>query len=81
MSYAPEIAQVMLRKQQAQSVVMARQTLVKGAILMVEGTLNELSKRQIVTMNETEKAKLVTNMMTVLLSEESASPVLNVGGD
>ena len=81
MSYAPEIAQVMLRKQQAQSVVMARQTLVKGAILMVEGTLNELSKRQIVTMNETEKAKLVTNMMTVLLSEESASPVLNVSGD
>lgn len=79
--YAPEIAQAMLRKQQAQSVLVARQTLVKGAILMVEGAVKELERRQIVRMSDGEKAKLVTNMMTVLLSEESASPVVNVSGD
>lgn len=81
LAYAPEIAQAMLRKQQAESVLVARQTLVKGAILMVEGTVKELERRQIVRMSDGEKAKLVTNMMTVLLSEESASPVVNVSGD
>lgn len=81
LAYAPEIAQAMLRKQQAESVLVARQTLVKGAILMVEGTVKELERRQIVRMSDGEKAKLITNMMTVLLSEESASPVVNVSGD
>lgn len=81
LAYAPEIAQAMLRKQQAESVLVARQTLVKGAILMVEGAVKELERRQIVRMSDGEKAKLVTNMMTVLLSEESASPVVNVSGD
>lgn len=78
LAYAPEIAQVMLRKQQAESVILARHTLVKGAIAMVEGTVKELDRRNIVQMTEQEKAKLVINMMTVLLSEESAAPVLNV---
>lgn len=81
LAYAPEIAQAMLRKQQAESVLVARQTLVKGAILMVESTVKELETRHIVRMSDGEKAKLVTNMMTVLLSEESASPVVNVSGD
>lgn len=81
LAYAPEIAQAMLRKQQAEAVVMARHTLVRGAISMVNGTLRELEQRNIVQMNSSEKAKLVTNMMTVLLSEENASPVLNVSGD
>ncbi|ULJ62525.1 SPFH domain-containing protein [Wielerella bovis] len=81
LAYAPEIAQAMLRRQQAEAVILARQTLVRGAISMVGGTVKELEKRGIVNMNDSEKAKLVTNMMTVLLSEENASPVLNVSGD
>ena len=81
LAYAPEIAQAMLRRQQAEAVILARQTLVRGAIGMVAGTVVELEKRGIVNMTEPEKAKLVTNMMTVLLSEENASPVLNVSGD
>lgn len=81
LAYSPEIAQAMLRKQQAESVLIARQTLVKGAILMVEGTVKALESRNIVTMTSSEKSKLVTNMMTVLLSEESASPVVNVSGE
>ena len=81
LAYAPEIAQAMLRRQQAEAVILARQTLVRGAIGMVAGTVVELEKRGIVNMTEPEKAKLVTNMMTVLLSEENAAPVLNVSGD
>lgn len=81
LAYAPEIAQAMLRRQQAEAVILARQTLVRGAIDMVGGTVEELGKRGIVNMSDSEKAKLVTNMMTVLLSEENAAPVLNVSGD
>ncbi len=81
LAYAPEIAQAMLRKQQAEAVIQARKTLVQGAILMVESTVKELEARKIVQMNEAEKSRLVINMMTVLLAEENASPVLNVSGD
>lgn len=81
LAYAPEIAQAMLRKQQAEAVIAARHTLVRGAISMVGGTVRELENRQIVNMSDAEKARLVTNMMTVLLSEENAAPVLNVSGD
>lgn len=81
LAYSPEIAQAMLRRQQAEAVILARQTLVRGAIAMVGGTVSELEKRNIVKMSDSEKAKLVTNMMTVLLSEENASPVLNVSGN
>lgn len=81
LAYAPEIAQAMLRRQQAEAVILARKTLVRGAIEMVGGTVKELERRGIVNMSDNEKAKLVTNMMTVLLSEENAAPVLNVSGD
>lgn len=81
LAYAPEIAQAMLRRQQAEAVILARQTLVRGAISMVGGTVAELEKRGIVNMTDSEKARLVTSMMTVLLSEENAAPVLNVGND
>ena len=81
LAYAPEIAQAMLRKQQAEAVIAARYALVRGAIGMVEGTVRQLEQRDVVKMSDSEKAKLVTNMMTVLLSEENASPVLNVSGD
>ena len=78
LTYAPEIAQAMLRRQQAEAVILARQALVRGAIEMIEHTVAELSERQIVNLNDADKAKLITSMMTVLLSEESAAPVLNV---
>ncbi|MDO5687449.1 MAG: SPFH domain-containing protein [Neisseria sp.] len=81
LAYAPEIAQAMLRKQQAEAVIDARATLVHGAISLVQGTVKTLEQHEIVKMSDSEKAKLVTNMMTVLLSEESASPVVNVGSD
>ena len=71
----------MLRRQQAEAVILARQTLVRGAIAMVGGTVSELERRNIVKMTDSEKARLVTSMMTVLLSEENASPVLNVSGN
>lgn len=80
LAYAPEIAQAMLRKQQAEAVIIARQTLVEGAIEMVGSTVKELEQKGIVKMSDGEKARLITNMMTVLLSEENASPVLNVSG-
>ncbi|MDO4435994.1 MAG: SPFH domain-containing protein [Cardiobacteriaceae bacterium] len=78
LAYAPEIASAMLRRQQAQAVVEARQTLVQGAIDMVEDTLQQLQNRNIAQLNDSEKAKLVTSLMTVLLAEENTSPVLNV---
>ena len=81
LTYAPEIAQAMLRRQQAEAVILARQALVRGAIAMVGGTVSELERRNIVQMTDSEKARLVTSMMTVLLSEENASPVLNVSGN
>lgn len=81
LAYAAEVAQAMLRRQQAESIVAARATLVQGAIDMVEDTVNQLQNRNIVQMSEQEKSKLVTNMMTVLLSEEAATPVVNVSGE
>ena len=81
LAYSPEIAQSMLRKQQAQSVVLARQTIVEGAVSMVENAVKELEDRNIVKLDDQARAKLVTNMLTVLLSEESARPVLTVGSD
>ena len=78
MAYAPEIAQSMLRKQQAQSIVAARETIVEGAVSMVEKAVNELETRKVVKLNDSERARLVTNMLTVLLSEEGARPVISV---
>lgn len=80
LAYSAEVAQAMLRKQQAEAVIAARHVLVRGAVDMVAGTVYELEKRQIVSMDNAEKARLVTNMMTVLLAEENTAPVLNVGG-
>lgn len=88
LSYAPEIAQAMLRRQQAEAIILARQALarqalacqalVRGAIEMIEHTVAKLRERQIVSLTDGDKAKLITSMMTVLLAEENASPVLNV---
>ncbi len=78
LAYAPEIANAMLRRQQAEAVVMARQKLVDGAVGMVEVALKNLEDKKIVTLTSDQRAVLVTNMMTVLLSESGAQPVIQM---
>jgi regulator of protease activity HflC (stomatin/prohibitin superfamily) len=78
LAYAPEIASAMLRRQQAEAVVMARQRLVDGAVGMVEGALKQLEEKKIVALTSEQRAVLVTNMMTVLLSESGAQPVIQM---
>jgi regulator of protease activity HflC (stomatin/prohibitin superfamily) len=78
LAYAPEIAGAMLRRQQAEAVVMARQRLVEGAVGMVEGALKSLEEKKIVALTSEQRAVLVTNMMTVLLSESGAQPVIQM---
>lgn len=78
LAYAPEIAGAMLRRQQAEAVVMARQRLVDGAVGMVEGALQQLETKKIVSLSPEQRAALVTNMMTVLLSETGAQPVIQM---
>jgi regulator of protease activity HflC (stomatin/prohibitin superfamily) len=78
LAYAPEIASAMLRRQQAEAVVMARQRLVEGAVGMVDGALKQLEEKKIVALTSDQRAALVTNMMTVLLSESGAQPVIQM---
>jgi regulator of protease activity HflC (stomatin/prohibitin superfamily) len=78
LAYAPEIAGVMLRRQQAEAVVQAREKLVEGAIGMVKTALERLEAEHIAQFSSAERAALVTNMMTVLLSEEGAQPVIQM---
>ena len=78
LAYAPEIASAMLRRQQAEAVVMARQRLVDGAVGMVDGALKQLEEKKIVELTSGQRAALVTNMMTVLLSESGAQPVIQM---
>jgi regulator of protease activity HflC (stomatin/prohibitin superfamily) len=79
LAYAPEIAGVMLRKQQAAAVIAARQRIVDGAVSMVEMALDHLAERRIVELDTERKAAMVTNLMVVLCSESAATPVLNTG--
>jgi regulator of protease activity HflC (stomatin/prohibitin superfamily) len=79
LSYAAEIAGAMLQRQQATAVVAARKKIVEGAVGMVEMALAELSKKEIVHLDDDKKAAMVTNLMVVLCSEKSASPVVNTG--
>ncbi len=79
LAYAPEIAGVMLRKQQAAAVIAARQKIVDGAVGMVEMALNRLAEKNIVDLDPERKAAMVTNLMVVLCSESAAQPVLNTG--
>jgi len=79
LAYAPEIAQAMLRRQQAQAVVAARRLIVEAAVGMVDHALQELSAQGIVQLDEERKAAMVNNLMVVLTSEQSSSPVLNTG--
>lgn len=79
LAYAPEIAQAMLRRQQAQAVVAARQTIVEGAVGMVEMALKSLSEQHIVDLDNEKKATMVNNLMVALVSETQAQPVINAG--
>ena len=79
LAYAPEIAQAMLRRQQASAVVAARTRIVEGAVGMVEMALAELSKRSVVELDEERKAAMVSNLLVVLCSEHSTQPVVNAG--
>jgi regulator of protease activity HflC (stomatin/prohibitin superfamily) len=79
LAYAPEIANAMLRRQQASAIIAARKLIVKGAVSMVELALDELQENKIVQLDEERKAAMVSNLLVVLCSDESAQPVLNTG--
>ena len=79
LAYAPEIAQAMLRRQQAEAVIAARQKIVHGAVSMVEMALRELSDKKVVTLDEERKAAMVSNLLVVLCGETEAQPVINTG--
>jgi regulator of protease activity HflC (stomatin/prohibitin superfamily) len=78
-AYAEEIASAMLRRQQATAVVAARHKIVEGAVSMVEIALEQLSKKEIIDLDHESKAAMVSNLMVVLCSDESARPVVNTG--
>jgi regulator of protease activity HflC (stomatin/prohibitin superfamily) len=79
LAYAPEIAQAMLRRQQASAVVAARQRIVEGAVGMVESALSQLAVDGIVELDEERKAAMVSNLLVVLCSEHPTQPVVNTG--
>jgi regulator of protease activity HflC (stomatin/prohibitin superfamily) len=79
LAYAPEIANAMLRRQQAQAVVAARQKIVEGAVGMVEMALDMLSKRNVVELDQEKKATMVSNLLVVLCGERETQPVVNAG--
>jgi len=79
LAYAPEIAQVMLRRQQAEAVVSARQKIVHGAVTMVESALQGLSERKIVELDDERKAAMVSNLLVVLCSDRETQPIVNAG--
>ncbi len=79
LAYAPEIANAMLKRQQAEAIVAARLKIVEGAVSMVENALHELSKKGIIDLDEEKKAAMVSNLMVILCSDKEATPVLNTG--
>ena len=79
LAYAQEIANAMLKRQQATAIVAARHKIVEGAVSMVEMALEELSKKEIIDLDEERKAAMVSNLMVILCGDKEASPVLNTG--
>jgi len=79
LAYAPEIAEAMLRRQQATAVVAARSQIVHGAVSMVEMALQQLAEKHVVELDEERRAAMVSNLLVVLCSESAASPVINAG--
>lgn len=79
LAYAQEIANAMLKRQQATAIVAARHKIVEGAVSMVEMALEELNKKEIVDLDEERKAAMVSNLMVVLCSDKDVSPIVNTG--
>ena len=79
LAYAPEIAAVMLRRQQASAIITAREKIVEGAVSMVKMALDKLSNEHIVELDDDKKAAMVSNLLVVLCGDESAQPVVNTG--
>jgi regulator of protease activity HflC (stomatin/prohibitin superfamily) len=79
LAYAPEIAQAMLRRQQAEAVVAARQKIVEGAVGMVEIALKMLSDQHVIVLDEEKKATMVNNLLVALVSETQVQPIVNAG--
>jgi regulator of protease activity HflC (stomatin/prohibitin superfamily) len=79
LAYAPEIAQAMLRRQQAEAVIAARQKIVQGAVSMVDMALKELTEKQVLVLDDERKAAMISNLMVVLCGESEVHPVLNTG--
>ncbi len=79
LAYAQEIAQAMLRRQQAEAIVAARQKIVEGAVGMVESALKMLSEQNIITLDEEKKAAMVNNLLVALVSDRETQPVINTG--
>ncbi|MBU6378405.1 MAG: SPFH domain-containing protein [Gammaproteobacteria bacterium] len=79
LAYAPEVAQAMLRRQQAEAVLAARQKIVQGAVGMVEAALAALAERNVVELDAERKAAMVSNLMVVLCGDSEAKPVINTG--
>jgi regulator of protease activity HflC (stomatin/prohibitin superfamily) len=79
LAYAPEIAQVMLRRQQAEAIIGARTKIVHGAVSMVEAALKGLAERGIVELDDERKAAMVSNLLVVLCSDKDAQPIINTG--
>jgi regulator of protease activity HflC (stomatin/prohibitin superfamily) len=79
LSYAPEIASAMLRRQQAGAIIAARRQIVDGAVGMVEQALEQLSAKHVVVLDEERKAAMVSNLLVVLCSEQATQPVVNAG--
>ena len=78
-NYASEIAGVMLRRQQAEAIIAARERIVEGAVSMVQLALNKLDKDNVVELDEERKAAMVSNLLVVLCADEAAQPVVNTG--
>ena len=79
LAYAPEIAQAMLQRQQAEAVIAARQKIVDGAVGMVEMALSRLREEQVIELDEERKASMVSNLLVVLCADSAVQPVINAG--
>lgn len=79
LAYAPEIAAAMLRRQQANAIIAARQRIVEGAVTMVDSALSMLAERAVVTLDEERKAAMVSNLLVVLCSDKDTQPIVNTG--
>jgi regulator of protease activity HflC (stomatin/prohibitin superfamily) len=79
LAYAPEIAQMMLRRQQARAIIDARRQIVESAVGMVDEALKRISEKQIIDLDEEHKATMINNLLVVLASEQNAQPVVNTG--